>query len=81
MRFGGLFDKGRAAPGILGLKSGTGANRRSKVGKLCIESHKSVRLRIGQWSEQNTELWAPLPIDPAHPGDPTDHNLNVLGRL
>jgi putative ABC transport system permease protein len=28
-----------------------------------------------------SELWAPLQIDPAHPGNPSDHNLNVLGRL
>jgi putative ABC transport system permease protein len=28
-----------------------------------------------------SELWAPLQIDPAHPGDPSEHSLNVLGRL
>jgi predicted permease len=28
-----------------------------------------------------SELWAPMQIDPAHPGERASHNFNLLGRL
>jgi predicted permease len=60
---------------ILGRDLVVDGNKLTVVGVM----PKDFRFPIGEINE--TEIWGPLQIDPAHPGERDNHSLNLIGRL
>jgi len=72
----GLWQRAFAGePGILGRDLIVDGSKLTVVGVMPKDFH----FPPGEINE--SEIWGPLQIDPAHPGERDNHSLNVIGRL